>query len=913
MVPYATSGTEANMSMERRDFLKFSGISALAYGTTWLNATAAITEAYVPGKYAELIPPDKGLDPEWVRSLTTRGEPRRYTDEKALAHIGMPVGGLFAGMVYLGGDGRLCLWNIFNHEQLGVSTQNVTYRGTKLDAMGGSNYIAPPPHQYPFDQNFCLRINGKTRTMDANGFKKVSFNGQYPIGNVTYEDSECPVSVTLAAYSPFIPLNTPDSSLPATVMSYTLRNTGTADVTTDVIGWMANPICLNHGKTVSGIRKNAIVDDKQFTALSCSAAAMTDTKVSASEGKNAKIQIVDNETGGKIDDLPDFGSMTLTVLTEKGDVVLAAADSREPLAAAKSEQDASVGLTGELPGSVGKQVTLTPGEEKSVDFLITWHFPNLSIRKMGNVGREYAARFENALGVARYLVKDFKRLSGDTKLWRDTWYDSTLPYWFLDRTMANTSILATTTVYRFKTGRFWAWEGIGCCHGTCTHVWHYAQAPGRLFPDVERRHRGEVDFGLAEHLDGGIGMRLDLNGANHPADDGQCGRILGAYREHQMSPDDAILKQTWPRIKQAILFMIKRDANRDGIIEGAQHNTLDAAWYGRISFLASLYIAMLRAGEAMANEMGDTAFAGQCRQIADRGSKTIEELYNGEYFFHELDKQHIDDVAVGTGCYIDQVFGQFWAHQVGLGHVFDPQKIKSALSSLYKYNFVPNVGKFRETFTRGRWYASDNDKGLIMCSWPKGGLNEKWHKAWQFMYFNECMTGFEWQAAAHMIAEGLVGEGLAVSRAIHDRYDASLRNPYNEIECSDHYSRAMASYGAFLSACGYAFHGPKGHIAFAPRLSPENFRAPFTTAEGWGTFTQKIADGTQTETLELRIGRLILRTLSFSGKAKSVQVTVNGKAMPATLGTSGDSLNVAMKDTLTLGTSDILVVQLVQT
>ena len=45
-------------------------------------------------------------------------------------------------------------------------------------------------------------------------------------------------------------------------------------------------------------------------------------------------------------------------------------------------------------------------------------------------------------------------------------------------------------------------------------------------------------------------------------------------------------------------------------------------------------------------------------------------------------------------------------------------------------------------------------------------------------------------------------------------------------------------YGVFLAACSFEYHGPKGHLGFAPRLTPENFRAPFTTAEGWGTFDQ---------------------------------------------------------------------------
>ena len=91
----------------------------------------------------------------------------------------------------------------------------------------------------------------------------------------------------------------------------------------------------------------------------------------------------------------------------------------------------------------------------------------------------------------------------------------------------------------------------------------------------------------------------------------------------------------------------------------------------------------------------------------------------------------------------------------------------------------------------------------------------------------------------------MVQEGLAITRAIHDRYHASRRNPWNEVECGDHYARAMASYGVFLAACGYEYHGPKGHLAFAPRLTPEDFRAAFTTAEGWGTFSQKRDGGTR--------------------------------------------------------------------
>jgi hypothetical protein len=161
------------------------------------------------------------------------------------------------------------------------------------------------------------------------------------------------------------------------------------------------------------------------------------------------------------------------------------------------------------------------------------------------------------------------------------------------------------------------------------------------------------------------------------------------------------------------------------------------------------------------------------------------------------------------------------------------------------------------------------DAGLIMCSWPKGGKNAAFKNHWQYGYFNECMTGFEYQAAAHMVWEGidnsdLLEHGLAVTRAIHDRYNAALRNPYNEIECSDHYSRAMASFGVFQAACGFNCHGPRGHLEFAPRLSPEKFRAPFTSAEGWGSFEQTVADGRHACRIEWKFGTLRLRTLGLA-------------------------------------------------
>ena len=1020
----------------RRDFLKMSSQAGMFVSASSLFTRPVMAgpfEADPNNPYLRLIPADKKLHPDWVKSLFERGKKEVYTSDAALNHMGMPVGGLFTGTLYLSGDGRLWHWDIFNAESLGIGKGEFEFEGRKRPSYQGASFAYPLEPAPQFEQRFMIRSGGSEVALDRTGFKEVSFRGEYPRAGVTFKNAALPVSAQLEAFSPFIPLDEDDSGLPLTMMEYRIKNEGSSALDIEVVGSLQNTICHHSQPIQSGIIRNKTVQSEGYIAVECSAesfnknpakatgredilfekfdatavdrwvaegsafedgmltskktgqvntyrapkveegqrvdrfaglkqtgtltsqpfkierryisaqvfgdcnylgsglcvvvdgekvAAMTgpannkaiptSVDVSQFEGKMAHIEIYDHasvrephlrQQGGigveqiTFTDMPAAELVTLESLADHGTMTLALLGSgkidRATALRGKAERVAEAQLKDALIGEVGRSVRLAPGEEQVFTFAVSWYFPNYRNVHLKNevIGRFYASRFSSSTEVTRYFTENMDRLTSQTRMWADNWYDSSLPYWFLDRTMANTSTLATSTSLRFKDGRFWGWEGETCCSGTCTHVWQYAQAVARLFPKLEAESRDKYDFGIGQRPEnGGINHRVNT-GPGLEADDGQLGRILSVYREHQMTTDESFLKGIWPRVKRGMDFIIVQDKDQDGILEGPQRNTLDGEWNGKISWISSLYIAGLRACEAMANEVGDSAYAMHCKKLADSGSEKIKELFDGEYFIQDVDPT-LKSASSDKGCLIDQVFGQSWAYWVGLGPIFDREMQLSALRSLYRYNFVPDMGPFRAEFKQGRIYALAGDAGLLMCTWPKSPLRRQNG----MLYFYEFMTGFEWQVASHMIYEGLdnpdlLEHGLAVSRAIHDRYSAEMRNPYNEIECGNHYARAMASYGAYQSMCGYQYHGPKGELSFSPRLRPEDFRAAFTVAEGWGSFAQKVVNGRLSSEIDLRYGALELKQLSLGQvkgtNARGVTVMVDGKFVGAKLSVDG--------------------------
>ena len=418
--------------MERRKFLQAVGqLSAAGFFTSSLPVMAGpFSRGEFPNNY---FPGDKKLNAEWVKSLYERGKPTTYKKSKnELRYIGMPVGGICCGSVYLGGDGRLWLWDIFNQNQFGVITKVLPvklpgFNLNEINNMAGALYLEPLTNVSPLQQGFALSIkqNGTAivKRLHQDDWDEVTFEATYPVARITYTAKNLPLQVSVEAFSPFIPGNDKDSGLPVTIQSITIKNLSHNPVELDVMGWLENKMLVNTGNVHKDfVRINKVSENKTYKgiALQC---------------------ITDNKDLAKA---PDYGDMFFGIVGGKGVCI----DNVN----VSTDKSAAI-LKGLVTASDNSPVAgiitthqLKPGQEVKNDFIIAWYTPNLSFYSNGNSQgmtvqdseyQYYTSHFENVEAVTAYLATNYQTLKHQTLLWKNTFYDSTLPWWFLERTFMN--------------------------------------------------------------------------------------------------------------------------------------------------------------------------------------------------------------------------------------------------------------------------------------------------------------------------------------------------------------------------------------------------------------------------------------------------------------------------------------------
>ena len=478
----------------------------------------------------------------------------------------------------------------------------------------------------------------------------------------------------------------------------------------------------------------------------------------------------------------------------------------------------------------------------------------------------YASKFNSVSEVVKFWKENYSLLRLRSEKFRDAFYDSTLPPEVVEAVAANLTILKSPTVLRQHDGRLWAFEGCydnnGCCDGSCTHVWNYAQAIPHLFPELERGFR-QTEYFEGMDTSGQQAFRHALpiatGGGQFDAADGQLGGIIKLYRDWRIFGNTTWLKIYWGRVQLALNYAIEKyDPRHTGLLEESHHNTYDINYYGPDGHCGSFYLAALRAAIEMGKALGDENDNVKLyEKLLAAGTQRLQkELFNGEYFIQIVQKEGLTrnfgplnpneqseggyrEIArlvneqgpkyqYGSGCLSDGVLGFWMAETAGIdvGTILPQEKVKSHLLSVYKYNMRTDLSEHANP--QRPTYAMGDDGGLLLCSWPHGGK-----PLIPFVYSDEVWTGIEYQVASHLMMFGEVDKGLDIVRTLRKRHDGVRRNPFNEYECGHWYARALASYGLLQGLTGVRYDAVTKTLVVDSRVG--DFRSFLSTNSGFGT------------------------------------------------------------------------------
>jgi uncharacterized protein (DUF608 family) len=783
-----------------------------------------------------------------------------YTGEN-LNHIAFPLGGMGAGMVCLEGTG--CLSHLSVRHRPDLDNEPLTFAA--ITVKGEKNIARVIEGPVPEWKIFCKPESGNGHGGTTYGlprFESASFLARFPFATVSLEDPDIPLETRVTGWSPFIPGDEDNSSLPVGAIEYTFTN--------------------NTSQAVEALFSfNTVNLMRIYIPSEWGSYAPGDQIMGMDNG------FILHQEGTTVN--PHYAG-DFAIFTTEDDVTVDHCWFRggwwDPLTITwENIENMNLRSTppqdGHSPGaSLYVPFELQAGEEITIPVLFAWYVPESDLSRGGRPQENnqdssdtgsypgtyipwYASRFSNINEVANYWLNGYHNLKENSELFRDAFYSMDLPAEVTEAIAANLTILKSPTVLRQHDGRLWCWEGchdnLGSCHGSCTHVWNYAQAIPHLFPKLERSLRN-TEFLVSQNEEGHQTFRsnLPISPTTHnfyAAADGQLGGIMKIYRDWRISGDQSWLKKLWPSVKSSINYCINTwDPKHKGVLEEPHHNTYDIEFWGPDGMCTGFYLGALHAFISMGTELGEDVTFYQ--ELFEKGKNFLEDsLFNGEYFYQivkttrlqtpdpveaskismggeyspealEILQKEGPKYQYGNGCISDGVLGIWLARVCGLENFIDPEKVQSHLRSVYRYNMKHDLSDHVNPQRPG--YAMGTDGGLLLCTWPNGD-----QPSLPFVYSNEVWTGIEYQVASHLMMTGLVEEGLDIVRTCRKRYDGKTRNPFDEYECGHWYARALSSYGLLQGLTGIRYDAVENILYIDSKIG-DTFTSFLSTETGFG-------------------------------------------------------------------------------
>ena len=877
----------------RREFLITTSSAALGAAVPMAD-----DQARLPASDAAVTAASEGL-PYSSEELFQSVPQCTFTGDRA-TQIALPLGGIGAGCICLNGYGGLQDFSIWNHPSTtalpeGFASSKAAFAILHIKGAAPVTKLVegPFPVLKIFDQGLQGQGYHRAGFEGFPRFEKCIFKGEYPFGEAKLNDSSVPLQVTVTAWNPFIPLDDKNSGIPCAILEYTLHNTSSRTVDYGFSYHLSHlaPGCSGD----ESASRNTVVPERGVF--------LHNIEKPNAEGYGSACLVA-------IGEKPRIKGMWLRSPGWEFDSLSAL--WREVSTGNFTANDGSNTIdTGGRNGcSILLEGALAPGDSRTHSVVISWHFPNCYLGVGGIAASEfpgtvgcrsfpegtsplwrpyYTSIWKDAREVALFVDENYASLRARTVAFKQALFSSTLPSYVLDAVSANLAILKSPTVLRLENGDLWGWEGCfpdaGCCHGSCTHVWNYAQAFAHLYPHLERTLR-ELELGRSMDENGHVTFRSALPEGPvrhdfHAASDGQLGGIMKVFRDWQICGDLDWLRKMYPLAKRSLDYCIRTwDPDHKGGLFEPHHNTYDIEFWGPDGMCGSIYLGALSALTQMARAVGQTEDAELYDDLAHRCARFMEEqLFNGEYFqqkvqylglqnttfatlvaqvdehsseMQQLLKREGPKYQYGSGCLSDGVIGAWMARFYGIDTPLAQEKIRTSLQTIFKNNFKTDLSQHPNAQRPG--YAMGHEPGLLLCTWPRGGK-----PTLPFVYSDEVWTGIEYQVASHLVSEGFVKEGLTIVKALRSRYDGRIRNPWNEYECGNYYARAMASYALLGALSGFRYSAAHKTLWFGPQVSVRPFNTFFCTASGFGSIE---LDGrslrVQVLEGELQLERLVL-------------------------------------------------------
>lgn len=789
-----------------------------------------------------------------------------------LNRVAFPLGGLGAGMFCIEGSGYFSHMSVRNRPDL----LNEPGMFAALCVKGVENGAKVLEGQVPEWRKFGMPMSGKGSSGANYGlprFHNAVFKTRFPFCDIVLSDDKMPVKATVTGWSPFIPGDADNSSLPVGIVEYTIENITGKSIETVFSFHSPNfmrvrEIIENHINPINGFNKRR--RDKGVNCIK----PIENGFILAQSGTDDEpflrgdFAIFTNQPNTVVDHcwykdyLFDGSTLTWKAINEG------------KLQAVDPVDSSASGASLYVP------LNIEAGESESVKVFMAWNVPETNLiigdqpdnpgrstasaneRRLGGQQPEvykpwYSSRFKDIKEISEYLQTNYEELFIKSKRFSDAFYKMTLPQEVIEAVAANLTILKSPTVMRQYDGRLWGWEGSGdewgSCYGSNTHVWNYAQALPHLFPSLERTLR-ETEFTVSQNEEGAQAFRSNLPISKprsfFAASDGQLGGIMKMYRDWRISGDTEWMAGLYPYVKKSIDYCIDAwDPKNIGTLEEPHHNTYDINYWGPDAMCTSYYLGALTAMVEMSKTLDEPC--DKYDFLLQKGKEFMEtELFDGEYFIQKIKwdglKQENPENAIdetwnpieverlrregpkhqyGSGCLSDGVIGMWMASVCGLDEVLNENKIKSHLTAVHKYNLKKDLSTHANPQRPG--FAFGNEGGLLLCSWPKGD-----ELTLPVIYSKEVWTGIEYQVASHLMFKGEVAKGLDIVRACRDRYDGRVRNPFDEYECGHWYARALSSYGLLQGLTGVRYDAVDSTLYIDSRLG--DFTGFLSTETGFG-------------------------------------------------------------------------------